>query len=121
MKKVLNQTSAVARIEAAEKLKQDALKDLGKERNGIVKQLAKIDELIKQHGGALDTIVKKRKKRSVPATDETIIKFIGDGEVATGDIVATFGQTVPKKLKAMVKAGKLSVRKEGVKSLYKVK
>jgi hypothetical protein len=60
----------------------------------------------------------KRGARRSKVSDEDIIKYLKT-EHSVGDVRKDLGQLVPKRLEGLKKAGKLTVREEGIKKLWK--
>ena len=61
----------------------------------------------------------KRTRRS-KVSDEDIIKYFKT-EHSVGEVRKDLGQTVPKRLEGLLRAGKLILRKDGLKKFYKAK
>ena len=61
----------------------------------------------------------KRKRRS-KVTDDQIIEFLKE-ERTVGDVRKKLGQLIPKRLEGLLKAGKVVLRKDGLKKFYKAK
>jgi len=65
----------------------------------------------------LKTKVKRGARRS-KVTDEDIIKYLKT-EHSVGDVRKDLGQLVPKRLAGLQKAGKLTMKEDGIKKLWK--
>ena len=61
----------------------------------------------------------KRKRRS-KVTDDQILEFLEE-ERTVGDVRKKLGQLIPKRLEGLLKAGKVVLRKDGLKKFYKAK
>ena len=61
---------------------------------------------------------KPTRTRRSKVTDDDIIKYLKT-EHSVGDVRKELGQLVPKRLAGLQKAGKLTVREDGIKKLWK--
>ena len=82
-------------------------------------QAVKVKPTTAKAKGAVGKVKVKRTRRS-KVTDEHILEFLKE-ERTVGDVRKKLGQLIPKRLEGLLKAGKVVLRKDGLKKFYKAK
>ena len=104
-------TEDVAAVLSSDAVKK-ALGNIGTAKVSTVKAIKAKTTKVKKTGG-------KRGRKS-KVTDEQILEFLKT-EKSAGEIAKKLGQLIPKRVAGLVKDGKVTFRKDGLKKFYVLK